>query len=133
MKKFMFACYLSLFTSLCMSTTTAFAAEESNAEKIVGTWKIVKQNGKEAPKEASDFAIEFTKDNKAKMLKGGKVEEEGTYKVDGNKLTVHRPNEPKGKAETNTIKSLTADTLILVDEFVEGKDKKTVEIELKRQ
>ena len=140
MKKLMFgllACSLAFVIGCGGSTTSGTSGGggggASNADKIVGTWTMVKKDGKEMPKEAGDMTMEFTKDNKAKMSMNGKVVEEGTYKINGDKLTMAQPNDPKDKPETSTIKTLTADTLVIVDTKGEGKDKKSMEIEMKKQ
>lgn len=98
----------------------------SNADKIIGAWKIVKADGKEPPREAADNIMEFTKDGKVWLFGveygGG---EAGNYKVDGDKLTVSKGDQ---KPPASTIKNLTADSLILVDTT----GGRTVEIELKK-
>jgi uncharacterized protein (TIGR03066 family) len=85
-----------------------------NADKIVGTWEAVKG---EVP---AGSTIEFTKDGKMKLnIKAGgqTISVEGTYKVDGDKLTTTGKG-PDGKEKTETvkIKKLTDKELVIEDE-----------------
>jgi uncharacterized protein (TIGR03066 family) len=87
------------------------AGAGSNAEKIVGVWDVVKGEG--APPGAK---VEFTRDGKVKMmakLQGKEFNDEvGTYKVEGDKLTVTQKG---GQAETDRIQTLNDTTLIVRD------------------
>jgi uncharacterized protein (TIGR03066 family) len=90
------------------------AGEKSNAEKIIGTWEVVKSE--EAPPGA---IMEFTKDGKMKMtakIMGKEQTMEATYKVDGDKITVTMKAGGKEKTETATIKTLTDTKLVTEDE-----------------
>ena len=84
--------------------------------KLVGKWDLSKSSDPKAPKNAT---VEFTKDNKVKVIAdvdGTKLEFGGTYKVDGDKLTVKLSfGEGKDTEDTDTIQSLTDEKLILVD------------------
>jgi uncharacterized protein (TIGR03066 family) len=85
-----------------------------NADKIVGTWEATKG---EMP---AGSTVEFTKDGKMKInIKAGgqTVSVEGTYKVDGDKLTTTGKG-PDGKEKTETvkIKKLTDKELALEDD-----------------
>ena len=95
--------------------------------KLVGKWEWTKSDDPDAPKGAT---VEFTKDNKMTIsgeVKGEKFEMAGTYKVEGDKLTV-KLSLPGGKdSEDRTIQTLTDDKLVLVD-----KDKKTNELTKKK-
>src|SRR4249920_2428367 len=89
----------------------AAAADDKkiDAAKLVGKWKLTKSTDENAPKDA---LVEFTKDNKliiTATIEGKPFEMKGTYKVDGDKLTVALTPPDGGKAEedTDTIKSLT--------------------------
>lgn len=97
--------------------------------KLVGKWEISKTEDTNAPPKGT--VIEFTKDNKITMtaeLDGKKIEFAGTYKVDGDKLTI-KMSLPGGKdvEDTDTIQSLTDDKLVTVD-----KEKKTTELTKKK-
>ena len=87
-----------------------------DAAKLVGKWELTRSTDKDAPKGA---VVEFTKDNKVvvSFSAGGKEEKfEGTYRVNGDKLSV-KLNDPesKDKEETDTIQTLTDDKFVLVD------------------
>ena len=84
--------------------------------KLVGKWELTRSTDKDAPKGA---VVEFTKDNKVlvSFTAGGKEEKaEGTYRVNGDKLSV-KLNDPesKDKEDTDTIQTLTDDKFVLVD------------------
>jgi uncharacterized protein (TIGR03066 family) len=101
----------------------------SNLDKIVGVWQFTKLDGFEFPKDdgkLKKLVVEFTEDGKAKMSSAN-MNEEGDYKVEGDKLTV--TNSREAKSRISTIKSLTTDTLILVQE----EDGKSREFELKKK
>jgi uncharacterized protein (TIGR03066 family) len=86
--------------------------EPTNAEKIIGSWELVKSAAGTPP----GVLVELTKDGKVKIsTKSGKVFE-ATYTVDGNKFTVSGKS---GKKDTSTIKKLR-DTE-LVTETADGK------------
>lgn len=99
--------------------------EAPNAEKIVGTWRLVKAGTEEVPKGADEITFEFTKDGKMKIK--GPEKDEGTYKIEGDKLFLTMTS--NGKTYKNSIKSLTADTL----SFEDDSKGKTVLIELKKK
>lgn len=93
----------------------AAAADKVDAAKLVGMWELTKSADENAPKGAT---VEFTKDNKVTIAfnaNGKEVKLEGTYKVDGDKLTVKLSLAGKDNEDTDTIKSLTDDKLVLVD------------------
>ena len=99
------------------------AGEKTNADKIIGKWELVK-SGLEA---AVGETVEFAKDGKMKMTTKpivGKDKEikyvgkeqtiEGTYKVEGDKITVTMKG-PDGKVGSDTapIKTLTDTKLVI--------------------
>jgi len=101
-------------------------APKVDAAKLVGTWEITKSPG-DLPKGSM---VTFEKDGKLKVsidFNGKKLDIEGTYKVDGDKLNVTVKG-PDGKEETDTdtIKSLDDKKLVIVD-----KDGKEAELEKK--
>jgi uncharacterized protein (TIGR03066 family) len=107
---------------------TTPAADKVDAAKLVGKWELTKSADESAPKGAT---VEFTKDNKVTIsfdANGKEVKLEGTYKVDGEKLTVKLAL-PGGKdnEDTDTIKTLTDEKLVLID-----KDKKENEFTKKK-
>lgn len=130
MKTTMLCVLAGMLIGLAGSSLIGAADKEgaSNAEKLLGKWSIVKVNGKEAEKKGSEVIVEFLKDGKMTMTMsaGGKDEkEEGTYKVEGDKIIAQQKG--KEKKDTMLIKKLTADALVVYDET----DKE--EIELKKK
>jgi uncharacterized protein (TIGR03066 family) len=102
------------------------AAAEDPAKQIVGKWEITKSE----EKALVGATVEFTKDGKfsAKVKIDDKdVTLEGTYKVEGNKLTTKMKIEDEVKEDTDTITKLTDDLLELTD-----KDKKVTELKRKK-
>jgi uncharacterized protein (TIGR03066 family) len=109
------ACVLVLF---CMSMSVA-VEDKIDAAKLVGKWE-----GKGEPK----AIIEMTKDNKLIVsvdLGGQKMSMEGTYKVEGNKLSValKLPGAPEEQKSTMTITKLTDEELVTEEEGKDGKKK----------
>lgn len=106
---------LAPVVALVLFAGVASADTKIDAAKIVGKWEITKTTG-EAPKGA---VVEFKKDNKVAIsieLNGKKLDLEGTYKVDGDKLSVKiKFMDMESPEETDTIKSLTDDELVTVD------------------
>jgi uncharacterized protein (TIGR03066 family) len=100
-----------------------------DAAKLVGKWELTKtDDATGVPKGA---IVEFTKDNKLNLMAevgGQKLDISGTYKVDGDKLTVKMKG-PDGSEneETDTITELTDTKLVLTD-----KDKKVTELTKKK-
>ena len=97
--------------------------------KLVGKWELTKSESGNAPKGA---LIEFMKDNKMTItvdFNGKSLTLNGTYKVDGDKLTVtiKPPDGGKEDSDTDTIKSLTDDKIVLID-----KEKKETELTKKK-
>jgi uncharacterized protein (TIGR03066 family) len=87
------------------------------ADKLVGKWELTKSTDENAPKGAT---VEFTKDNKLTVtidVGGKKLELMGSYKVDGDKITVKIKSPDGGKEEedTDTIKELSDDKMVLID------------------
>ena len=81
--------------------------DKIDGKKLVGTWE---------PNEAKGDAkhvIEFTKDGKLNIKAGAEVKYEGTYTLDGNKLSL------TVKAGENEIKKM-ATILKLTDEVLEA-------------
>jgi uncharacterized protein (TIGR03066 family) len=110
-----------------LAAAPAVADEKIDKKNLVGVWEGAKDGA--LPPGAT---IEFTKDGKLKMsieVMGKKNNLVGTYKVDGNKLTVTM-KDPGGKeaTETDTIKTLTADKLVIHSE----KEKKDLELKKKK-
>jgi uncharacterized protein (TIGR03066 family) len=84
---------------------------------IVGKWELTKSTDEGAPVGA---IVEFTKDGKVVIridINGMKIELAGTYKLDGDQLTVSitPPAGCKDETDTDTIKSLSEEKLVLID------------------
>ena len=81
---------------------------QTNAEKIVGKWKVVKSEGDVG------MIISFTSACTTTVCANeeAKDEKKSAYKIEGDKLTITREG---GKAETGTIKTLTDKKLVLAD------------------
>jgi len=106
----------------CLTGSLARADEKIDKDKLIGTWKIVKAD--DAPIGATG---EFTKDGKLIVVieeNGNKVSMQGTYALEGNKITIVLKKGDKDDKDTATIKSLSADKLV-----IENKNGKTVEFE----
>ena len=90
--------------------------ERADAEKIVGTWKMTldSQGGTD-----TNLELEFQQGGKMtirQVLSNGQLSVfVGTYRVVGNELPYDVKQGTRTKAETLTIKKLTADELIVVD------------------
>jgi uncharacterized protein (TIGR03066 family) len=108
-----------LWIAVLLNSSASSAPEpSSNRTKIVGVWEFVKSDDGTPP----GSTLEFTKDGKIKVeTKVGDedLKMEGTYKVDGDKLTVtikETEAKEKDKSETVTITKLTDNELIVKDE-----------------
>src|SRR5260370_342378 len=121
MRVLRFACVAFLVLSLPISASEVATKEAQNkaadnAKQILGVWDLVKAD--DIPKGATGSA-EFTKDGKIKFnleFMGNKVAAEGTYKLDGDKLTTTlKGPDGKEKTETDKIKKLDATSLVLED------------------
>lgn len=93
----------------------AAPAPSSNQKKILGVWEITKSDDG-TPLMTT---IEFTKDGKVKVITpvgDQKVNIDGTYKMEGNKVTITLQT-PDGKETTDTltITKLTTKELITKD------------------
>ncbi len=87
------------------------ADEKIDAAKLIGKWKP-----KDPKKE--DFTVDFKKDGKVTFAaSGGKdFKIEGTYKLDGNKLTMKMSFGGKDEMMTRTISKLTDTELTSKDD-----------------
>lgn len=90
---------------------------KTNAEKLVGTWKLTKSS--RGPDVNVTLFVDFEKDGTLTIRQSDEGDEEevykGKYRVEGGKIpySVHRGDTEH--AETLTIKKLTDDELIVVD------------------
>jgi uncharacterized protein (TIGR03066 family) len=103
-----------------MACGATAADEKIDAKKLVGKWEPKGQK-------EGDFTIEFTKDGKVHIAvsqNGKEFKADGTYKVDGNKVTTTMNLGGKERSETHTITKLTDTELVSKDE--KGKEETLV-------
>ena len=110
---------------VCFASLLTGCSSAKNDDKIVGSWKMVKLSGKEPNKNAPIMTMEYTKDGKHTFKWVGEPQV-GTYKIEGDKLIVTMNN---GQLKTSTIKLLTSDTLVVLEEAAGIK----AELEMKKQ
>jgi len=106
-------CGLAVVLALAASA----GAEDKKGEKVDGKLLMGKWTPKDAPKGAT-ISIEFLKDNKLSLSFdfAGKSEKiAGTYKLDGDKLTVTMAEDGKEKTEVMTVLKLTEAELTTKD------------------
>jgi len=100
----------------CVSVGAPVPKERADAEKIVGTWKMTLDSRGGAD---TNLEIEFQQGGKMtirQVLSNGQSSVYvGTYRVVGNELPYEVKQGTRVKAETLTIKKLTADELVIVD------------------
>lgn len=116
---------VSLFLALSSTTAADDKKDDSkkdmaNAEKLVGTWKMV-ANSQGTP-EGVTFFVEFTKDGKMilRIVPKDKDQEtttlKGTYTLAKDKIDYKMDDGSGGtKQEMLTIKKLTNDELVVLD------------------
>jgi uncharacterized protein (TIGR03066 family) len=93
--------------------------EKIDAQKLIGKWSP--KNTKE------DVVIEFKKGGKLTITPGGKgVNIDGTYKIDGNKMTTTVKFKDDEKVSKLTITKLTDTELVTTDES--GKEETLVRV-----
>jgi uncharacterized protein (TIGR03066 family) len=104
---------LGVAVVLAMACGATAADEKIDAKKIIGKWEP------KAPKKGENMVMEFTKDGKLILSGEGGGKElkiEGTYKLEGDKLSFKMKFGDATVEEAVTITKLTDDEL-------EGKDK----------
>ncbi len=115
---------LALLSIMGLMTSGAVAAQKEDkidGKKLIGKWEPTDKKG-------GPGVIEFTKDGKLTVtgdLGGKELKIEGTYKLDGNKLTLAMKFMDQEIKETVTITKLT-------DEEMEGEDTKGKKESFKR-
>jgi uncharacterized protein (TIGR03066 family) len=100
--------------------------EKIDAKLLVGKW---------VPKDKEkDFTVEFTKDGKINFVAGGgkDLKIEGTYKLDGNKLSLKMKFGDDEKNQTRTITKLTKTELVSRDDE-KGKEDTLVRVGDKKE
>ena len=112
---------------VCLLGTGARADEKDFPKLIVGSWMVSKADEGTLPKGS---VIEFSKDGKVKAVvkkDDAEMTIEGTYKLDGKKMTLIVTID--GTEKTN---SVTIDKLSDTELAVEGDDGKKVEFTKKK-
>ena len=110
--------------------------EKTNAEKLVGVWKLVKFQGEDPP--GGGATVEFTKNGKMIITletDGQKIEMKGTYKLVGEDKIDYKvalPEDGGDKSEVLTIKKLTDDELVTTDPEDVKEEFKRVKAEKKK-
>jgi len=82
--------------------------------KLVGTWALEKSEGDIKV----SIKMEFTKDDKLNVtlgVMGNEIKVNGTYKLEGDKLSVTMKDKDKEKTDTMTVKEVTDKKLTLAD------------------
>jgi uncharacterized protein (TIGR03066 family) len=118
---------LAVVAAVGFLNSFARADDKIDKAKLTGVWKLVKSD-EEAPKGAT---AEFTKDGKVivQFEREGKQEKlEGTYTLEGNKLTVAIKKGDNDDKDVLTITTLTDNKLV-----VENKDGKKHEFEKEKK
>src|SRR5262249_51854732 len=118
--------------AVAVALTAGVRAEDKEEKKdyaklIVGTWEVTKSFDK-GP--AVGATVKFTKDGKIKVkakVEGKDVHREGTYKVDGDKLTLVMKRDDKESKTIISIKKISDKELV-----TENDDKKSVELKRKK-
>lgn len=108
---------MRLMLGLALATVLTLTAGAAQDEKIDGKKLIGKWSPKDSKKDAG-LVIEFAKDNKLILSVdiAGKTEKvEGTYKLDGNKLSLAIKFGEKENKETMTIVRLGDEEMETVD------------------
>jgi uncharacterized protein (TIGR03066 family) len=102
-----------LALAVCAGAPAEDKKDAIDAKKLVGKWEP-----KEKPKDRT-LLIEFTKDGKVTFTgsEGGKeMKAEGTYKVDGDKLTLDVKYGDKERKMTRIVSRLTDTELVSKEE-----------------
>jgi uncharacterized protein (TIGR03066 family) len=106
------ACLVLGLTALASGDDTKPGDKAANKEKLVGVWE---PQGKNIPPGSS---LEFTKDGKLKArfeAQGKPRTLDGSYKVEGNTLTVTFRMGDQERTDNLKIKTLTDQELVTVD------------------
>jgi uncharacterized protein (TIGR03066 family) len=127
----MYAARVAAAALVALALVAGLRAEEKKADvskdKLAGTWVVVKCDGDGPP---VGTVIKLTKDGKMKVTHnqdGQEVTDDGTYMLDGNKLTVILKHDGDEKTHKATIQKLTDTELVAQHEngtTVEFKRKK---------
>ncbi len=129
MKRLLAVCVAALVVG-SVSADDKKEEKKIDAAKLVGKWEITKTQG-DVPK---GTIVEMTKDGKLKVtaeFNGKKLELEGSYSVDGEKLKTKIKGPDGSEVEdTDTIKSVTDDKLVISDK--DGKESELTKMKEKK-
>ena len=118
--------------AVVMAVAAGAAAPEKKDEKKFDSGKLL---GKWEPKDLPagiKVTVEFAKDGKLLLIydeRGKAQKSEGTYKLDGDKLSVVLKKGDKDEKETMTVKKLTDTELVTTDE--KGKEETLMKLKEK--
>ena len=113
---------------LALAGGTAAADEKIDAAKLLGKWTP------QDPNKIGKFVVEFMKDGKLTFKEDGGGKEfkaEGTYKLEGNKLSMSVKFGDKEEKMTRTISKLTDEELVSKDD-AKGKEDTLVRVKDKK-
>ncbi|HEV3142626.1 MAG TPA: TIGR03066 family protein [Gemmataceae bacterium] len=104
--------------AICFLGSTAQADEKDAAKLLVGKWEVTKVDENAGPPVGA--IVEMTKDGKVKVnfkdKDGNEESREGTYKLDGQKITVNIKAGTDEKSHTVTIKKITSTEFVVEDD-----------------
>jgi uncharacterized protein (TIGR03066 family) len=106
---------VQLLVGLLLLTPAGVPVDDKiDAKLLVGKWEPESR-----PDGVDKMVVEFTKDNKVTLdieAQGNKQKIEGTYKVDGNKISIKIMREGQEIDQTRKITKLTENELVTKDE-----------------
>lgn len=108
---------VQLFVALALLNPTT--VQDKKEDKIDAKLLIGKWEPEMKPDQVESMSIEYTKDNKMKVaikVQGMDLNFEGTYKVDGNKLSFEMNVQGEERKEKRTIVKLTEKEMVTNDE-----------------
>lgn len=128
---------MAAFAVLCVFSSCSKNDDgKGGSASIIGTWRVVSEEGYEIYYGEKDewnevysedyyYTLTFNKSGRGYTAEryDGLIKDEDnfTWKLSGNKLTIHFEGESEG--ETGKIEMLTAKTLVLSYEWVDGDDR----------
>lgn len=131
-RMFMMGTFLGLAGALFLASEDTARADDVDADKIIGTWVMSKHRGIEVQ---DGDAYTFTKKKEVTTTSATKAK--GTYKIDGNKLTMSMKIPVAGaKGKKAPTKTLTTNWIIVTltdDVMVLKGDRGEIETEYKKK
>ncbi|AWM39398.1 hypothetical protein GobsT_22810 [Gemmata obscuriglobus] len=106
---------IGMALALAAGTAAGAADEKFDAKKLIGKWQPIKsKKGEDKSKKSESMVVEFTKDGKVVLTDGAEGKEvkiEGTYKLEGDKLTFALKVLGEEVKDTVTLTKLTDDEM----------------------